>query len=398
MKIVLLPSAYAPAVGGVEELTAHLARRLLEAGDDVEVWTIRHPADLPEDEHIEGVRVRRFVLPLPRASARALALAPFEIRAASRTLLAAALDLRPDVLHVQCFSANGAYATWLARRVRVPLVVTLQGETVMDDTDIYERSLTLRTSLRRALGRAATVTGCSRFVLDDAEQRFGLQPGRGIVIPNGVDLDFTTPAAPLAVPFARFVFALGRVVEKKGFDLLLDAFAQIAPARPDLGLVIGGTGSALDGLVRQAAAADLSGRVAFPGLLSRAQVTWAMATAEAFVLPSRVEPFGIVVLEALAAGCPAVVSARGGAPEIVRGGVDGLIVDPLDVGALASAVARVLDDTRLRQELRRAGPQRAAEFEWGAIASRYREIYERVADSRSALTAGTTRFRTRIRG
>jgi glycosyltransferase involved in cell wall biosynthesis len=398
MKVALMPSAYAPAVGGVEELTARLARRLLDAGDDVEVWTIRHPAYLPEDEHIEGVRVRRFVLPMPRASARALALAPFELRTASRTLLAAALNLRPDVLHVQCFSANGAYAAWLARRVGVPLVVTLQGETVMDDTDIYERSLTLRTTLRRALGRAAAVTGCSRFVLEDAEQRFGLQPGRGIVIPNGVDLDFTTPAASVAVPCARFVFALGRVVEKKGFDLLLDAFAQIAPTHPDVGLVIGGTGSALDGLVRRAAAAGLSERVAFPGLLSRAQVTSAMATAEAFVLPSRVEPFGIVVLEALAAGCPAVVSARGGAPEIIRDGVDGLIVDPLDVGALAGAVVRVLDDTRLRQELRRAGPLRAAEFEWGAISSRYREIYERVAASRSALTAGTTRFRTRIRG
>ncbi len=379
MRVVLLPSAYAPVVGGVEELTARLAQHLAAGGTRSKCWTIRHPAALPAAEEVDGVRVRRFALPLPRLAPGPLARFAFDARRASRPLLHAGAAFTPDVLHVQCFSANGVYATWLARRLRVPLVVTLQGETVMDDADIYDRSLTLRTSLRCSLGHAAAVTGCSRFVLDDAERRFGLRPGRGVVIPNGVDLDGVMHATPLELPFTRFVLAAGRVVEKKGFDLLLAAFGQIAPTHPDVGLVIGGTGSALDGLMRQAAASGLSERVAFPGLLSRAQMAWAMAAAEAFVLPSRIEPFGIVVLEALAAGCPAIVSARGGATEIVRDAVDGLVVDPLDVGALAGAVARLLDDAPFRERLRRAGPPRAAEFEWGAITSRYRDTYERVA-------------------
>ncbi len=76
VQIVLLPSAYAPAVGGVEELTARLVRRRLAAGDEVEVWTIRQPPDLPVYEEIDGVRVRRFEL--PRLSARTLARFPRE--------------------------------------------------------------------------------------------------------------------------------------------------------------------------------------------------------------------------------------------------------------------------------------------------------------------------------
>src|SRR5581483_7195737 len=118
MRIALLPSAYAPAMGGVEELTARLARQLIAAGDDVEIWTIRHPADLPARDTIDEVVVRRFELPLPRLSGPSLLGFPLARRRALRALLAAAADFEPEVLHVQCFSANGIYAAWLARRLR----------------------------------------------------------------------------------------------------------------------------------------------------------------------------------------------------------------------------------------------------------------------------------------
>ena len=76
--------------------------------------------------------------------------------------MASALRLfAPDVLHVQCFSVNGVYAAALARIFRTPLVVSLQGETVMDDHDIYERSASLRLGLRIGLRTASAVTGCS---------------------------------------------------------------------------------------------------------------------------------------------------------------------------------------------------------------------------------------------
>ncbi len=127
-------------------------------------------------------------------------------------------------------------------------MVTLQGETFMDDNDIYERSASLRLGLRAGLRRAHTVTGCSRFVLDDAVRRFGLAPGAGVVIPNGVEVHGHVPEIPLELPFKRFVLGLGRAVEKKGFDLLIDAFARLAPDQPDVGLVIGGDGAARPGL------------------------------------------------------------------------------------------------------------------------------------------------------
>jgi glycogen(starch) synthase len=380
MRVALVPSAYAPAIGGVEELTARLARRLLDAGDAVEVWTTRHPPDLLEDEDVNGVRVRRFAFPMPRVSARGLARFPHEAARVRVAMVGAAAQFGADVIHVQCFGANGAYATWLARRVRTPLVLTLQGETVMDDTDIYDRSLALRLSLRLGLRNAAAVTGCSRFVLSDVERRFGLTPGRSIVIPNGVEIVEGVTPQPLSLPFERFVLGVGRVVKKKGFDLLLDAFARIAPRHPNVGLVIGGSGSARGELLTAAAAAGLGDRIAFPGTLSRAEIAWALRAAAVFVLPSRVEPFGIVVVEALRAGCPTIVSSHGGATEIVRDGVDGIVADPHDIAALATTIDRLLCDDALAQRLARSGRLRALDFDWGPIAHRYREVYEQVAD------------------
>ena len=374
MRIALFPSAYAPWVGGVEELTRCLAIELRGRGEEIEVWTLRHPHTLPAREEIGGLLVRRFELPLPGANPRSLLAFPRAARAGMRDLRRAADEFRPDVVHVQCFSANGVYAAALRG---TPLVVSLQGETVMDDRDIYDSSLALRLGLRLGLRRARAVTACSSFVLADA-RRFGLPEGRGTVVPNGVDLAGERMLAPLSVPFDRFVLGLGRVVRKKGFDLLLDAFARLAPERPGLGLVVGGDGPERDALAQRVHELGLDGRVLLPGSLSRAQVAWAMANASVFVLPSRVEPFGIVVLEALRARRPVVVSTHGGATEIARDGREGLAVDPFDPDALATAIARTLDEDVLRERLVHAGEARVRAFDWPLVADRYRAIYRSV--------------------
>jgi glycogen(starch) synthase len=362
VRVALLPSAYAPSVGGVEELTRRLGDQLVAGGDQVEIWTIR------------------FALPMPRSRPATLACFPAAAARALRTLSRAAAEFRPDLLHVQCFSANGIYATALAAWERLPLVVTLQGETVMDDQDIYERSTSLRAGLRLGVRRAAAVTACSRFTLDDAVERFGLRRGSGLVVPNGVETagDCGAPQ-PIVVPFERFLLGLGRVVAKKGFDLLLEAFARLAPRQPGLGLVLAGDGPDRAGLAAHAARLGLADRVQFAGALGRAEVAWAMGAAEVFVLPSRVEPFGIVVLEALRAGRPVVVSSRGGAGEIVRHEREGLVADPLDSAQFAGAIARLLDDRCLAGRLAAAGRRRVRDFDWSAVAGEYRDIYRSVA-------------------
>lgn len=384
-----MPSAFWPAVGGVEELTRHLADALRQAGDAVEVWAPLDPhGGLPAHETCQGITLRRFSMPFPPAKLHEVVKAVPLSSKGLWQLKRAATTFRPDVLHVQCFGPNGAYATALSVLSGVPLVVTLQGETIMDDNDIFQRSSALRLALRLAFRRAAAVTACSAFTLADA-QRFGLARGAGRVIYNGVALDESpAPCAPASAqqsparpPFARYVLAVGRVVQKKGFDLLVSAFGEL-DLPEEVGLVIGGQGSALASLRQRAREMGLGDRVWFPGRLDRAQIAGLMRDAEVFVMPSRVEPFGIVVLEAWRASRPVVATTRGGPPEYVEDGVNGLLVDPLETAALSKAISSLLQAPERRRELGHAGHDKVALFAWPAIAKQYRDVYA-VASHRS---------------
>jgi glycogen(starch) synthase len=104
-----------------------------------------------------------------------------------------------------------------------------------------------------------------------------------------------------------------------------------------------------------------------------------MSHADVFCLPSRVEPFGIVVIEALRAGRPVVVSSRGGAPEIVRHEREGLVADPFDPAAYGAAIDRLLADRELAARLAAAGRERVNDFSWAKIADQYTALYRELA-------------------
>jgi glycogen synthase len=159
VRIVLLPSAYEPAVGGVEEQSKRLVSHLTALGHELEVWTNRHPPELPQAEDIAGVTVRRFPMPCRRRSSTRRSRSARLHLATLRAMGAATRRVSPDIFHVQCFSGNGVYASVLSGLFGVPLVVTLQGETVVDDNDIYDTSTSLRLALRTGLRVAKAVTG-----------------------------------------------------------------------------------------------------------------------------------------------------------------------------------------------------------------------------------------------
>jgi phosphatidylinositol alpha-mannosyltransferase len=375
-RIALISSSYFPHAGGVEEHVRHLARELTARGHAVAVWTVDRGEHLGT-RTVDGVEVRYLPAPLPARSGRALVAYAVRLPSAWRAWMRAYRDLGPDLLHVQCFGPNGLYALALHHRTRTPLVVSSHGETFMDDHDAFGSSALLRRGLRRSLVDATVVTGCSTAVLDDLRRRFGL--GGGQVVPNGIDLDeVVEPVEPGWWPGSGpVVLALGRVEDKKGFDLLLRAFAQIVGAgrvSPSARLVIGGDGSALAGLRALAAELGVADAVVLPGRLSREEVAGAISRANVFVVPSRIEAFGIVALEAWRGGAPLVMTCHGGARDFVTDGVDGLLVDPEDVVALASAVARVLEDPELGRRLAEAGATAVLGHTWADVADRYDQV------------------------
>lgn len=366
-RVALVASSFAPHVGGVEEHVRHVAAGLRSRGHEVVVWVVDR-GDVDPPEVVDGVPVRRLPTPMPARSLGSLLHFLRRAPGAWRAWRRALRQDRPDVLNVQCFGPNGAWATVLAAVSGRGLVVSSHGETYSDADDAFTQSALLRRSLVGALRRADAVTACSDHVVRDLEGRFGLAPGRAVVVPNGVDLD--EPAGTVSLP-DRYVVAVGRVVRTKGFDLLLEAFA--AAGLPDVALVVGGDGPELAGLA--ARGRELGVPLHLPGRLDRGAVVAAMAGALAVVVPSRVEAFGIVVLEGWRSGAPVVVTSRGGPADLVTDGVDGLVVDPQDTAALAEALRLVVTDVAAARRMGAAGRATVEAFTWDRVVDDYEAVY-----------------------
>jgi glycosyltransferase involved in cell wall biosynthesis len=361
MRIWLAPSAFHPARGGVEELTLQLAREMTRTGHDVTVVVHRHPADLPLRDEVEGIPVVRIPFDLPGRSLAALASYPLALPRQVAQL--GAVGPRPDVVHVQCPSNQVPAVTAFARRRRVPLVITTQGEVTMDAGRIYQRSAQMRLALRIGSRAAAALTACSRRAADDAATVAPAFAGFA-VIPNGVDPEqWRVTPLPEAPVFA----AWGRHVPQKGFDLLLRAFAIVREQEPNAVLRLGGDGEQTP-VLRELAGPG----VELVGPLDREGVQGLLAGARVAVVPSRLEPFGIVAVEAMAAGRGVVWSTNGGLAD-ATGGL-GRGVDPTDVPALAAAMLAAhrapVDPATARAH--------AETLSWSRIAGRYVELYEGV--------------------
>jgi glycogen synthase len=386
-RVALVASSYHPHTGGVESHVRHVARVLAARGRSVEVWTVDRGERLGT-RRVDGVLVR--YLPCPQPSSRPGDVARFGLAAPGAALAwgRAHAAFRPDVLHVQCFGPNGAYALALRTLTRTPLVVSSHGETFADDFSVFEHSRILGAALRRSVDVASAVTGCSRVVTDDLV-RFGAE--RAAVVPNGVELDGRSTASASSDPAvdpARattaerrraqggppVVLAVGRIEHVKGFDLLVDAFASSA-LRDRARLVVVGDGGEAASLRRRVAAQGLGDRVELPGRLEPAEVAARMAVADVVVVPSRADAAPLVVLEGWRSGRPVVATVRGGPPEIVTHGVDGVLVDPQDTPALAGAVLGLLDDPERADRIGAAGRRRVEDFTWERVVDRYEELY-----------------------
>jgi mannosylfructose-phosphate synthase len=183
----------------------------------------------------------------------------------------------------------------------------------------------------------------------------------------------------------KAVLAIGRLARNKGYDLLIDAFAVVATRIPDatLHLAVGGTAlnaneqKILDELQAQAGALGLTERVKFSGFVADADLADHYRAADAFVLSSRYEPFGMTAIEAMACGTPTVITIHGGLFRAVTFGRHALYADPFDKEDLGISIVKILRHPRLSHRLGRMGAHKARSlFTWTGIAQQLTSLVE----------------------
>lgn len=374
MKILLMPSAYFPSLGGVEELTSKLARRYIHVGHSVTILTNQWPKHLPKVELIDDLCVYRIPFLLPESSPRHFIRFAVSIPHIILNVFRLIREVRPDVIHVICCSTNLPYAWLLSRLLGIPFIVTAQGEIGMDAGRMYQSASFVPRTLRFFLQSAAWVTACSTDTLRELLEYTATS--RCEVVMNGIDLNeyCELHANPRIDSGRQYLFAVGRHVYQKGFDVLIRAWHELQLR--DVDLVIGGSGTESESLQELITTLKLDGSVYLIGRLDRRGVVSHLQHAECFVLPSRHEPFGIVVLEAMAAKTPVLATSVGGVPEFVTDGINGRLVPGDNVNAMAQALQELIISGASDTQIVR-GHATAVAHDWSAIANEYLDIYSK---------------------
>ena len=390
MRVLHIVTAYPrypgdPIVPWLTELIRHLRSR----GVDAEVFTSAYRGGGNRDH--AGVRVHRFRYMTGRwerltheenAADRAgrsplFALVSVAyIAAGMRAIRKLVRRERYDVIHVHWPVPHALFGIAAQRIAGTPMVTTYYGA----ELRLAARSKLFTRLLRAGAKRSARNVAISRHTAADVARLTGVEPD---VIPYSVA--FTPHVRSTTAEAREFtVLFVGRLVERKGVAVLLEAWARAG--LPNARLVIVGDGPDRAALEAMAVAKGVDPTVDFRGRVSDAELGAAYSTADLFVLPAVLdargdtEGLGVVLLEAMASNVPVLASAAGGITDVIVDGESGILVPPGDAAALSGALQRVQRDPELRARLAAGGVARVRdEFSWDAIADRWARVYATAA-------------------
>ena len=360
------------AGAGVARVMLNLAGDWSEAGADMTVATLMRGAG---DAYPVPAGVRRIALDLPGKSSdrRSLLRNNIALVAGLRRILRRE---RPDIAIAHGTISFSALALARSRDCIAIGAEHIHPPSAIDNNPILGRlrTLAVRLLLPR-LDAAVALTSQSADWL-----RAHTSARHVAAIPNAIALPVADgaprlPPADTVAPQRRILLAVGQFARYKGFDRLLDAFAQLAPRHPDWDLVILGEGRQRPALEAQAARLGLDGRAHLPGHAGNV-ADWYRA-AGAFVLSSRWEGWGMVLVEAMAHGCAVLsVDCDTGPRDIIRDGEDGLLVAQNDPAALVAGLDRLLGDAALRMRLGGRAVEVVERFSPQRIRARWQALFD----------------------
>jgi phosphatidyl-myo-inositol alpha-mannosyltransferase len=346
--------------GGVQSHVRHLAAQLRATGDQV---VLLGPGDDPGHLGLGGSVAVPF-----NGSVAPIALAP-SAAARTRRLLA---RLQPDVVHVHEPLVPLAGIT-AALASPAPVVATFHAWS--DDARLYRLARALG---RRVLDRAAVAVAVSPAAAAYHGAALGVAPDRFRIVPNGVEVDRFQAALPLervVDPARETLLFVGRLERRKGLEPLVRAFLRLRADRPGLRLLVVGEGPERD-RCRALVPAELHDDVVFLGRVPDAELPGCYRAADVYVSPALGgESFGIVLLEAMAAGAAVVASDLPGYRSVVDHRRTGLLVPPGEPVALAAAIGQLLDDPVRRAALATAGRRAASDYDWSVVTATLRGLY-----------------------
>jgi glycogen synthase len=371
VRVLYWTQLFWPYIGGVEVLAAEFLPAMRSRGYEFAVVASHGALDLPDEGEYRGIPIHRF---------------PFQTALTGRNVdqLMTALHgiarlkraLKPDLIHINLSDPSIFFHVHSSAVHPAPVLVTLS--VALPNRQAAAEPDTL---LRETFRGAAWINANSAAILADARRLAPEIVHRSSVIYNGLRTP-DVPPAPLSFRPPVFL-CLGRLVNDKGFDVALKAFATVVKHVPQARLRIVGDGPARPALEQQAFEFGLTGGVEFTGWVAPERVPELINDATVVVVPSRwQEAFSLVALQAAQMARPVVGTRVGGLPEVILHGHTGLLVDNEDSHALAEALVHLLDCPHEAVHMGLAGRHRAhALFSWERHINAYDQLYRRLVSA-----------------
>lgn len=376
MRIALFTETFLPKVDGIVTRLKHTVEQLQRLGDQVLVVCPEGGLTEYKGAGIYGVSG----FPLPLYPELKLALPRPAIGEALKTF-------RPDLIHVVNPAVLGLAGIYYSKVMNLPLVASYHTH-LPEYLQHYGLGMLegLLWELLKAGHNQAQLNLCTSTAMMQELSSHGIE--RVALWQRGVDTELFQPhlasqemrsRLSQGNPESPLLLYVGRLSAEKEIDRIKPILEAIPKAR----LALVG-----DGPHRQALEQHFAGTSTyFVGYLQGVELASAFASADAFVFPSRTETLGLVLLEAMAAGCPVVAARSGGIPDIVTDGVNGYLFDPKDEQGAITATQRLLANTEERETLRQNARHEAERWGWAAATRQLQNYYRKVVFAQSATAA-----------
>ena len=364
MRILFWSGTFWPRIGGVENLAAKLLPALRERGYEFIVVTWDN-TKVPDEIRFQNIPIYRFPFFAggDQGSLDPLMKILHQVAKLKR-------EFRPDLVHVNSFSRSALFHLATVNAHPAPMLITLHQA-------LRDEPVGPETILGRLLRAASWVTACSASVVVQMRELVPAIVPRSSLIYNGVQAPVFEPQ-PMSFNPPRLL-CLGRLAAEKGFDLALTAFATVLERYPRARLVIAGDGAERDSLKRQTIELGLVSSVEFVGGVEPEAVAHLIDRSTLVLIPSRLEAFGLVALEAALMARPVVATRVGGLREVVVHQETGLLTECENSRALAHAIESLLEQPEKASRMGRMARKRARkEFDWERHVDSYDALYRKL--------------------
>jgi len=387
MKVGTLTWEFPPrVVGGIARHCEGLAKALVRQNHDVHLFTLDFPGS-PNYEEMDGVKVYRASTELGHPNFLTWVLMFNHFLTKRMADVASTVDF--DVMHVHDWLAAFSGISF-KHYLKKPTVLTVHSTEVGRSQGLHSPdSFSINGIEWWAMYEANRVIVCSQSMKNEICDHFNLPKDKVDVIPNAIDATkYQIPVDREAVRQRygvgwgeKLILCVGRLVPQKGIEYFIQAIPAIAKRYPEAKFVIVGEGWSRDILEAEAKASGENRKIQFTGFASDREVIELMTSADALVVPSVYEPFGIVALEGMATGVPVVASKVGGLSEVIEHDRTGIFVYPKNPESIAWGIDRVLSDPdHAKWLIENAKEKLHKAYSWEAVAMKTVDVYRKVVE------------------